>query len=178
MWKWFKYGAAAGVLLFFAGCADPAREDASGFAAVILAPGEGASIRGTQLGDALEAVRKRETFVLTEEGLTHLIYESEVDINERPAEVSVYYNFDEFGLFEIQIDIFPEERADAVLAFDRLKTLLTSLYGAPRKALGGLRFTSYSPSNNVVEITLTDESAEAGVPFVSLNYLEPLDDEV
>lgn len=178
MWKWFKYCAAAAGLLILAGCDSPAHKEEPGFGAVILAPGEGASIRGSQLGDALEAVRERETFALTEEGLTHLVFESEVDINERPSEVTVYYNFDEFGLFEIQIDIFPAERADAVIAFDHLKTLLTTLYGAPRKALGGLRFTSYSPSNNVVEITLTDESGEAGVPFVSLNYLEPLDDEV
>lgn len=178
MWKWFKYAAAPAVLLFLAGCESPPQKEEPTFGTEILAPGEGASVRGAQLGDALEAVREREAFTLAEEGLSHLVYESEVDINERPAEVTVYYNFDEFGLFEIQIDLYPAERADAVLAFDHLKTMLTTLYGAPRKALGGLRFTSYSPSNNVVEITLSDESRDAGVPFVSLNYLEPLDDEV
>lgn len=181
MWKWFNIASVALLAaLWLAGCEQPppAAEEEPPFARVLLNPGDAAAIRGSQPGDTPDEVRDRETFTLREGSDTLLVYTGQLEFGDSPVSVTVFYNFDEFGLFEFQFDLRPASRPEASALFEELKIFLTALYGDPEPMGTGLRFTSFSPSNNVVEITLSDESAETGTPFVSLNFLEPLDDEI
>ncbi|MFN2423059.1 MAG: hypothetical protein ABR572_04730 [Cryomorphaceae bacterium] len=182
MWKWFNM--AFPVLLaalWLVGCGQPpveSEDEKLPFSQNLLNPGDAAGIRGSQPGDSPEEVRVRETFTLNEDSDSLLVYTGQLDFDESSVSITVFYNFDEFGLFEFQFDLRPESRSGAKVLHDQLKEFLTAQYGEPKQPGTALRFTSFSPSNNVVEITLSDESTEVGTPFVSLNFLEPLDDEI
>lgn len=180
MWKWFSPALLAILAAsWFSGCEQPpATKEKLSFAQMLLDPSDSSGIRGSHPGDSPEEVRKRETLEPEVNTDTLLIYAWQRDFDERPVEVMLFYSFDEFGLFEFQFDLRPESGSEASALFRELETLLTARYGEPIPTRTGLRFTSFSPSNNVVEITLSDESKELGSPFVSLNFLEPLDDEI
>jgi hypothetical protein len=108
-----------------------------------------------------------------------LVFDGEVHYDGRPVRTTVYYSFDDFGLFEIQFDLFPRSPGDASKVFRALKAKLTLIYGrAIQLTPKTMRFSTFSPSNNVVELTLSDETDESGMPFISFNIIEPLDDEI
>lgn len=130
------------------------------------------------MGFKLEQVREIESWQLVAESDTLLVYEAVLPYDGRDVEVTAYYNFDLYGLFEMQFDIFPQSDKDANLVFRAMKSKCTMLFGRPQPAPAGWSYTTYSPSNRIVEITLGNETPDAGRPFVSLNLLEPLEDEV
>lgn len=179
MWKWFNFTFLAVITsLWISGCNQPAVEEEASFPQTLLDPGSSAAIRGSQPGDTPDKVRKRETLDLSKNTDSLLVYVGQLDFNERPVDITLLYSFDEFGLYEFQFDLYPASKSDASNLFGEFRNFLTTLYGVPKKDGLSLRFTSFSPSNNTVEVTLTDETSQAETPFVTLIFLETLDDEI
>lgn len=135
-------------------------------------------IRGSAMGDLAEDIVKREegTPVVNSDSLVE--YNYSYKFKSGNTDTRLYYTFDEFGLFEVQIDLYPETEEGAKALRSEIEAELNSKFGKS-KELGSLkRWTTFSRSNSLVEITLSNESADAGEPFISLNYLEPLPDEI
>jgi hypothetical protein len=177
MWSTFKSTCLCLGLVLAIGC-NPPINDKRDFAEALLLTDTGRSTRGSQMGQVPAEVKEKERFTLMHDSDSLLIYEGEVPYDERDVRCVTYYSFDDYGLFEVQFDIYPPTPSDAEKVFAAIKGKLTLVYGRPYSTGTGWSFSTFSPSNNVIEITLTDESAEAGVPFISLNFIEPLDDEV
>jgi hypothetical protein len=93
-------------------------------------------------------------------------------------EVDIYYAFDTFGLFEIQSDIYTSGSFENKAWLNQLKAGLTAQFGDAESLGSTHRWTTSSPSNNIVEISLGVERDIDGIPFISLNILEPLDNEL
>lgn len=135
-------------------------------------------IRGSAMGDLPEDVLSREEGTPVVNSDTLVEYGYSYNLITGKTDARLYYAFDEFGLFEIQIDMFPETEDEAKDLRSEIEDELTAKYGKS-KELGSLkRWTTFSRSNSLVEITLSNESADQGKPFISLNYLEPLPDEI
>jgi hypothetical protein len=101
-----------------------------------------------------------------------------IDKGGRVCEVVTHFSFDVYGLFEIQSDIFPPTDSVSKVITDMLQAELTLRYGEFARLGNTMRWTTNSERNNIIEISLSNESIDYGEPFVSLNYLEPLDEEV
>lgn len=137
-----------------------------------------AFFRGHSIGDRPAEVRQREQH--------HFLFDSDslMEISDTllwqnaPLPVTYFLTFDEFGLFEIQVDAYPPNFSAADSLTYLMASRLNERYGKAEQVGIAQRFTSYSESNHTVEITLSNESADRGEPFVSLNYLEPLEDEL
>ncbi len=148
------------------------------FATEVLRSEKGRKIRGIELGKTMEAARQLETAELVSSSDSSLVFREDVSYRGRKVELELHYNFDQYGLFEVQIDVFPASMSDAEKCFLALKRKLTLMYGSPKPMGQGWRYTTFSLTNNIVEVSLHNESRDAGKPFVSINFLEPLDDEL
>jgi hypothetical protein len=89
-----------------------------------------------------------------------------------------YYTFDSFGLFEIQADLFLPDEGKTDSAFNGFRAHFDSLYGENQCVGQHCRWTTFSRSNNLVEVTLSKESFDMDHPFLSINFLEPINDEI
>jgi len=144
----------------------------------VFQPVDDALFRGSNIGDNPGQVRNDEKSIIVTDTDSLLHYQNTYTFESGVSDVEVYYTFDEFGLFEIQVDFYPKNAETPGKLMPKIESYLTTRFGNS-KALGtAKRWTTNSSSNNLVEITLSDESDDAEVPFVSLNFLEPLPDEI
>lgn len=135
-------------------------------------------IRGSDMAIFPEEVLKNEPGVPSLQTDSIIEYDYRYNFVSGHADLHVYYTFDEFGLFEIQIDLYPETGESAKMMAKEIDDHLTAKYGSSKSIGTVKRWTTFGPSNRLVEITLSNETADIGKPFVSLNYLEPLPDEI
>ena len=134
--------------------------------------------RGSAMGDLPEDVLAKEKGKATVESDSIVEYDYTFKLQSGKTRIHLFYTFDEFGLFEIQTDFYPESEASAEDLMPILIAELTEKFGNPKQTGVILRWTTVSKSNSLIEITLSNETPDAGEPFVSLNYLEPLPDEL
>lgn len=134
--------------------------------------------RNHQMGDTAQAVRKSEnnTPIVDTDSLLqyHYLYNFESD----STDIDVYYTIDSYGLFEIQADLHPKTKEGAKKLVAEITEILNQKYGTYKEMGLVQRWTTNSPSNELIEITLSNESEDYGSPFISLNFLEPLPNEI
>ncbi|NEN25272.1 hypothetical protein G3O08_17380 [Cryomorpha ignava] len=139
---------------------------------------KGALFRGSNISDQPKQIRTREKAIPTIDSDSLIEYDYTYQLKSGYTEMHVFYTFDEFGLFEIQVDFYPESDEKAKDLLPKLEEQLTSRFGEPKENGLSKRWTTFSVSNNIIEITLSNESLDAENAFISLNYLEPLPDEI
>lgn len=144
----------------------------------IFGTGGDALFRGSNISDKPSQVRTKETAVPTADSDSLIEYDYSFQLKSGTTEMHVFYTFDEFGLFEIQVDFYPESDEKAKDLVPKLEEQLTTRFGEPKEIGLSKRWTTFSVSNNIIEITLSNESTDAENAFISLNYLEPLPDEI
>jgi len=138
---------------------------------------EGAIYRGVQMGNSPADVSSSELAdpVVLSDTLMH--FKEKMAFNDTLVDLHVYYAFDEYGLFEIQSDYMSSGPLQDSL-FYTLKGKLTATYGQPSNHFELHRWTTTSRSNDLIEISLSKEVDLEGKSFVSLNYLEPLNEQL
>jgi len=104
-------------------------------------------------------------------------YHETTMILEDSVLLDAYLAFDAYGLFEVQVDVFTKSDTASSAILEDWSNKLTTPFGEPESLITAKRWTTFSASNNTVEITLSRERNDGGQKFISLNYLEPLDDE-
>lgn len=159
-------------------CSQNPAVDNKSIVKVVCLPEKGERFRGVQLGNNYDEVLTREQLRLVSDADSVLEYEQTFGWADDSVKMVVYYAFDSFGLFEIQVDLFTHSKSSVELAFQEFETHFDSLFGEPACVGQMCRWTTVSPANNVVEVTLSNESAETAKPFLSINYLEPLSNEI
>lgn len=137
-----------------------------------------ALFRGSDISDLPEEIRSREQGNPTADSDSLIEYEYTFQLKSGVTKMHIYYTFDEFGLFEIQADLYPEKEEKARELMPKLEENLTARFGEPKESGLAKRWTTFSVSNNIIEITLSNEASDAESAFISLNYLEPLPDEI
>ena len=137
-----------------------------------------ALFRGHDMGDAPEAVRTDEKSVSVFDTDTLMEFVQTLVLDSAEIEVVSYYTFDDFGLFEMQFDLFPEAGQVVDRIRPKFEAYLTERFGQPDRLGISRRWTTVGTSNSRVEILLTDESADFGRPFLSLNFYESIEDEI
>jgi len=134
--------------------------------------------RGSDISDTAGQIRGKEKAAPTFDSDSLIEYDYTFQLKSGTTEMHLFYTFDEFGLFEIQVDFYPENEEKAKELLPELEEQLTTRFGEPKEAGLAKRWTTFSVSNNIIEITLSNESMDAENAFISLNYLEPLPDEI
>jgi hypothetical protein len=165
-------------LLVSCGNEAPKTEEESDIFVMACQPEQEGMFRGVKLGDGFLDVRNEVPEQPVSDADSVLEYHHTIPWKGRDNELVVYYTFDSFGLFEIQADLFLNDKARTDEAFSSFQMHFDSLYGE-HSCTGQLcRWTTFSRSNNVVEVTLSNESFDPEHPFLSINFLEPLSNEI
>ncbi len=143
--------------------------------AVICQPVKGASYRGLKLGESFQEV------LSTLDTLPELKSDTLIIMNvystDSQLHAKIYYSFDEYGLFEIQSDVFSLDGDYLDESRNLLQAYFTERFGNKICDGNTCNWTTFSKNNNIVEITMSMEVSELDTPFLSINFLEPLDDE-
>lgn len=168
------------VSLFMLSCGgEPSvAEKEANLVSLVLLPESKGKFRGVDLGDAYLDVRNKLDGKAVADADSVLEYHHEIPWRKDENKLVVYYTFDSFGLFEIQADLFLDDKAKTDEAFRLFQAHFDTLYGTPECTGQFCRWTTYSRSNNMVEVTLSNESFDMDHPFVSINFLEPLSNEI
>ncbi len=145
---------------------------------LVCQPKSGGHFRGVSLGTNPDAVISAEIINPTSATDTVIEYRNNIEWNGEEMELVIYYAFDSFGLFEIQADLFTETKDGTRDAFEEFDAYFDESYGEPNCTGMMCRWTTFGTSNNLVEVTLSSESMDDSHPFLSINYLEPLSDEI
>lgn len=144
----------------------------------IFGTDEDALFRGSDISDPPNEIRTQEKAEPTVDSDSLIEYDYTYQLKSGATEMHLFYTFDEFGLFEIQVDLYPEDEEKAKTLIPLIEKQLTTRFGEPKQMGLSKRWTTFSVSNNIIEITLSNESLDAENAFISLNYLEPLPDEI
>ncbi len=166
--KWFS------VALLFTACSPQPKQEVDVCRAIVVPEANGL-IRGAKMGMTQEELKAVESGTLVAESDSLLFYQAGFVIDDT-VNANVFYSFDSFGLFEIQLDLY---RVQTKWPSDQLKDLdrcFTSAFGEYDSLGSTKRWTTISGSNSVIEISLGLELDQDDKPFLSLNFLEPLDD--
>jgi len=133
--------------------------------------GSEGEFRGHRMGDALDSIAGREREFLFRRTLDELNYSIPFSHTDS-AHFDVIYVFDQFGLFEIQVDIYASSAKETKQLYKDFREILISRYGSPIEKPESAFWKAKTGDHNI-EITLRDESADYDKPFLSLNILEP-----
>lgn len=164
------------MLLFLLISCAPVEETGKNHKEVVLIENSG-FFRGYKLGWAADTLLVNEKWVPVISNDSMIYYHEEVIFWEDTVLLDAYLAFDTYGLFEIQVDVFTKDDSLAETILETWSAILSSPFGKPEDLPASRRWTTFSESNNTVEVTLSQERNDENQKFISLNYLEPLDDE-
>ena len=133
--------------------------------------------RGYILGSDPDSVLAIEEWTPTVVNDSMIQYNERLLLFEDTVTLDAYLAFDAYGLFEVQVDVFTMNDTLSKTIIDQWSESLSVPFGKPENMMTSRRWTTFSESNNVIEITLSQERNIESQKFISLNYLEPLDDE-
>ena len=112
--------------------------------------------RGIVLGLKKSQVKEAESAKPKDEDENYLYYEFNTDTGEF---YTVEYNFDDRGLYEMRIDAYYIQEADARTLYESFRSYYTDLYGKIEDFYGFSAWEVKQDSKNL-RIELADESAE------------------
>jgi len=170
--KWFSIPF---LLFLAAGCTQEGRIESSQQEEVLI--DDSGRFRGYLLGASPDTVLAAEKWTPVVANDSIIEYSERVYFSEDTVSLDVYLAFDTYGLFEVQVDVFTMDDTLAETILDHWSDVLNTAFGEHETLIAAKRWTTFSASNNTVEITLSQERNDRGRKFISLNYLEPLDDE-
>lgn len=133
--------------------------------------------RGYEMGCEPDSLLMKEKWTPTVSNDSTIEFHESIVLIEDTISLDAYLAFDTYGLFEVQVDVFTKNDTATKVIIESWSTKLTSAFGESESVLTTKRWTTFSQSNNTVEITLSQERNKHRQEFISLNYLEPLDDE-
>ncbi|MEO0403839.1 MAG: hypothetical protein AAF193_03110 [Bacteroidota bacterium] len=131
----------------------------------------GGDVRGSSIGDQIEEVLRRES-----ENVVHNMPDEitcRIPLNMKDSTYyDITYNFNEQGLYVIELDIFPKSEADTKALFGEFKKYYDQRYGKSSAEDGFTTWFAQSHQGTDVEITMIDESKEMNKPYLAVSFYE------
>ena len=164
--------AFSGLLLF--SCADEQTDPADNQKEAIsglLESIDGGDVRGSSIGDGMEDVLQREK--------KNVVYNMPDEITCRiPLSMKdstfydITYNFNDQGLYVIELDLFPASIEASQSLFNEFKSFYDLRYGASTADDGYTTWFAKSGHGTDVEITMIEESKEMNRPYLGVTFYE------
>lgn len=132
--------------------------------------------RGYLLGQNAEDILEKESWqpVVSNDSIAE--FRQSIIYKDDSLELDLYLSFDQLGLFEIQVDFWIENQTLSKGMLAEFDHKLSLAFGEFRLSGEEKMWTTNSETNSIIEITLAEEESAKEKKFLSLNYLEPLND--
>ena len=172
-----SYFSAMGLRRFFFilllalafGCADETQPEKSW--EEIVATNDPGDFRGINIGDDIVKVLDKESSNVVHTMPDELTCRIPLDQKESTF-YEITYNFNEHGLYVIDLIIYPQDSADTQELFSEFKDYYDKKYGASSDSDGFTAWYTKSGAGSDLEISMIDESEEKGRPFLSITFFE------
>ena len=132
---------------------------------------DGGDVRGSSIGDGIEDVLQREK--------KNVVYNMPDEITCRiPLSMKdstfydITYNFNDQGLYVIELDLFPASIEASQSLFEEFKSFYDLRYGASTADDGYTTWFAKSGHGTDVEITMIEESKEMNRPYLGVTFYE------
>jgi hypothetical protein len=137
----------------------------------IVAPGLGGELRGVSIGDDYDKVLQTDPATSLYSMPDEIVYRLPVD-DASGTWYEITYNFNDRGLYDICLEIFPTDTltSDEILA-DLLK-LYASKYGAPILEEGYSTWKIMTENAHVITVDMTDSLKKHEKPMIRIRYNE------
>lgn len=156
-------------LVVFISCGDdhPEKEGAD----KILKTSQGGDFRGVRIGDRPEDVLKLEDAESVYSMPDELVYRIPPDSKDSTW-YEISYNFDDDGLYDIQLDIYPKSDSGVESLKRDFIQYYISKYGDCRHSEGYCEWRSMTDNGRIVSITLADTVLQKERPCLQVNFNE------
>lgn len=160
-------------LLFLAGCAS--EEDTTKVFTLLshIAGEQGGHFRGATIGDSPQDIVDFELAKPAKTTEEELVYRFEIPETDS-GYFEVFYQFDQYGLFEIQVDIYLFDRERTAELFSDFRGYFNELYGESTMDSGYTTWKTLSKRKYEINVSLIDESEDYGYSLLSITFNEEL----
>ena len=158
------------VVALLTACEDKPAEVESDLS-TILQSVEGGDVRGSTIGDRREDVLKREKANIVHNMPDEVTCRIPTGMKDSTF-YDITYNFNEQGLYVIELDVFPTDLRSTNALFNDFQNYYNQRYGASSSDDGYTTWFTKSNQGTDIEITMIDESKEMNKPYLSLTFYE------
>lgn len=137
----------------------------------ILQSVEGGDLRGSTIGDRREDVLRREEANIVHNMPDELTCRIPTGMKDSTF-YDITYNFNEQGLYVIELDVFPKDASSTKALFNDFQNYYNQRYGTSSSDDGYTTWFTQSNQGTDIEITMIDESKEMNKPYLSLTFYE------
>lgn len=137
----------------------------------ILGVKDSGLFRGLDVGASRNAVAAKEAEHIVHQMPDELTCRIPLDLKDS-AFYDITYNFDEEGLRVIELDIFPASNPVKQDLYNNFKAHYDRRFGQSSEDDGFTMWTTRSHRGTAIEVSMVDESAEIGRPYLSVNFYE------
>ncbi len=159
--------AAIFILMFFS-CANTVEEKG---AQKILKNSKGGDFRGINIGDNAQDVAGSEGVNSVYSMPDELVYRMESD-GEDSTWYEISYNFNEAGLYNIQLEVFPKNETHLKLYKDDFVRYYKEKYGDCKYVNGYCEWRAMTNNGHLVNISLTDSLIVKSRPCIKISFNE------
>jgi hypothetical protein len=132
---------------------------------------EGGDFRGNDLGDDIRKVMAREQRNIVYDMPDELTCRIPLNIKDSTF-YEITYNFNDEGLYVIDLDVYPKSSSAVVELFDEFKDYYDKRYGKSTVDEGYTTWFTQSNRDTDVEITMIDETVEKNRPYLTITFYE------
>lgn len=133
--------------------------------------GEDGGLRGAAMGDNIRTIMAREANNIVHQMPDELT--ARIPINQKDSTYyDITYNFNDSGLYVIDMDIYPKDSSDGRIIFDQFSAYYNRRYGKALQEGGLFQWETYSSRQTIVEITISDQALGRIDPTLSITFFE------
>lgn len=137
----------------------------------ILKAANGGDFRGVNIGDKARDVKLKEDAASVYSMPDELVYRISPD-DEDSTWYEISYNFNEAGLYDISLDVYPKDTDEVRVLRNTFITHYIEKYGDCKFYNGYCQWRAMTENGHIVSITLADSLLQSPRPRLRVNFNE------
>lgn len=137
----------------------------------ILKSANGGDFRGINIGDKAKDVKLKEDAVSVYSMPDELVYRISPE-GEDSTWYEISYNFNEAGLYDISLDVYPKDTDEVRLLRSTFISHYVEKYGECKFYNGYCQWRAMTNNGHIVSITLADSLLQSSRPRLRVNFNE------
>ena len=137
----------------------------------IMRSAQGGDFRGVSIGDDRESVKSAENATSVYSMPDELVYRMDPE-GDDSTWYEISYNFNQQGLYDINIEIFPKNDSNVAALKDDFVSYYLKKYGDCKNYNGYCQWRAMTENGHIVSITLTDSISNSPRPCLKVNFNE------
>ena len=133
--------------------------------------GDKVGLQQAEMGDNIRTIMARESSNIVHQMPDELT--ARIPINQKDSTYyEITYNFNDGGLYVIDMEIYPRDSSDGRIIFDQFATYYNRRFGNALREGQLHQWSAYSSRQTIVEISMSDKALGGMRPSLSITFFE------